>query len=143
MPDELLVVRDGRERRFVALQPDDADLRGRHELEHTRQHAEPRAQDRHERDLSPLDAPHLHRPRPAFDLDGLGFKIRRRLVGEQRGHFGCELAERLRAVAGHAHEAELVLDERVADFDDFHDGLRSLFDAGALLDTMHRMTHER
>src|SRR3546814_19451588 len=38
----------------------------------------------------------------------------------QRGDLGGQLAKGLGAVVGATHQAELVLHERVADFDDFH-----------------------
>src|SRR3546814_12321926 len=41
-------------------------------------------------------------------------------VGEQGVDFGSELAKLLGADAGAAHQAQLVLDQRVADFDDLH-----------------------
>src|SRR3546814_17011726 len=67
-----------------------------------------------------LDPAHAHRAGPAFDVGVLGLQVRSGLVGQQRGDLGGQLAKGLGAVVGATHQAELVLHERVADFDDFH-----------------------
>src|SRR5690606_31443608 len=73
-----------------------------------------------ERDLAPLDALDWNGPGPALDLHRLGFKVGGGFVGQQRGHFGSELAEGLGAVVAAPHEPELVLHQRMADLDDLH-----------------------
>ena len=117
---ELLVVADRFERPLVALQSDHADLGGGNQLEHARQHAQAGAQDRHQRHLGALDAMRLDRPGPAVDRDFLGLQVGGGFVGQQGRDLGGEFAEFLGADPGDAHQAELVLHQRVADFDDLH-----------------------
>src|SRR6185312_2604345 len=117
---ELLVVGDRLQRPLVALQAHHADLGGGDQVEHARQHAEARAQDRYDGDLGALDPLHDERAGPAFDAFLDGFQVLGGLVGEQGGHFAGQLAELLGADAGAAHQAQLVADQRVADFDDLH-----------------------
>src|SRR5690606_38362755 len=57
---------------------------------------------------------------PAFDLGILAFQVGGGLVGQQGGDLAGQLAERLGAVVGPAHQAELVLHQRMVDFDDLH-----------------------
>src|ERR1700755_1322549 len=69
---------------------------------------------------------------PTADRLALPLHLRRRLIGEEGGALGSQLAEFLRTDSGPAHEAELVLDEGVADFDDLHEvGFSSVLEAGA------------
>src|SRR5690606_41557344 len=67
---------------------------------------------------------HADRAGPALRLGVLAFQVGGGLVGEQGGDLAGQLAEGLGAVVGAAHLAELVLDQRVLDFDDLHGGLR-------------------
>ncbi|MMZ71546.1 hypothetical protein D1872_349820 [compost metagenome] len=50
----------------------------------------------------------------------LGFQVGGGLVGQQRAKFVGQFAEILGAERGVAHQADLVLHQRVAHFDDLH-----------------------
>ena len=70
--------------------------------------------------LRPLMRCTVDRPGPALDLGVLGLQVARGLVGEQGGDLAGQFAEMLGAEVGLAHQAQLVADQRVVDFDDLH-----------------------
>ena len=49
-----------------------------------------------------------------------GFEVRGRFVGQQTAHFLGQFTETLGADVAFAHQADLVLDQGVFDFNDFH-----------------------
>ena len=118
--DEIVVIGFGLQRRLVAADADHAHLRRGNQLQHAGQQAQAGTQDRHQGELAPLQAAHRHRPGPAGFLRGLQRQVRGGLHRQQRGHLGGELTEGLGAGVGAAHQAELVLDQRVAALDDLH-----------------------
>ena len=79
------------------------------------------AQDGHHRHLAPGDALHLGRAAPAIDGDVLEREVGGGLVGEQARELVGQFAEFLGRDLELAQEADLVLDQRVADVDDGHD----------------------
>ncbi|MNE13622.1 hypothetical protein D3C80_1064640 [compost metagenome] len=89
-------------------------------LEHAIHHAKTGAQDRHDGDLLALDLVNFHWPVPAIDGNFLGFEVRGRFVGQQTAHFLGQFTETLGADVAFAHQADLVLDQGVFDFNDFH-----------------------
>jgi hypothetical protein len=105
---------------LVALHTDHADLGRWDHVEHPGEHAQPGTQDRHDGDFLALDLLHLERPGPAGDALGNRFQILGRFVGEQGAHFAGQLAEFLGADTSAAHQSQLVLDQRMTDFNDFH-----------------------
>ncbi|MNS89843.1 hypothetical protein D3C72_1238680 [compost metagenome] len=105
---------------LVALQAHHAHARGRDQRQHAAEHAQPGAQDRHHGDLGAGDALHGDRAGPARQGVRLGFQVGGGLVGQQRAKFVGQFAEILGAERGVAHQADLVLHQRVAHFDDLH-----------------------
>ena len=68
------------------------------------------------------DALDRHRAAPALDARLLQRQVLGGLVGQQRTQLLGQLAEILRADVGAAHQAELVADQRVANFMHGHGG---------------------
>ena len=112
---QLHEVLDRLQRLLVAVQPDEADARARHEREHAVEHAHARAQHRADGDLLARDPLRRHLLERRLDLVRLRRHVLRRLVREQQRQLVHELAE----VDGRRllvpQVAELVLDERVRD----------------------------
>ena len=89
-------------------------------LQHPIHHAKTGAQDGHDGDLLALDLVDFHRAVPAIDGHFFGFEVRGRFVGQQTAHFLGQFTETLGADVAFAHQADLVLDQGVFDFNDFH-----------------------
>ena len=124
LADKLLEVGHRLQGLLVTRDADHADLGARHHVEHAVEHAQPGAQDGHHGDLLALDLLDLDRTGPAPDLDRLEREVLARLVSQQAGDLGSELAELLGADVAFAHQADLVAHERMADFMDGHGGFR-------------------
>ena len=112
---QLAVILDGLERLRIAVEADVADARRRDHVDDAAEHAEARAQDRHDADLLAREHLALALRDRRLDLDVLEREIARDLVRHEHGDLLEELAEILRARRLLAHERELVLDERVVD----------------------------
>ena len=110
---QLAVILDRLEGLRVAIQADVADLGCRDHLQNTLYHAETCAQDRNESDLL---AGELTLGNRGLDGDLLERQITGRLVAHQHGDLGSGLAEFLDAGGLVAHQAQLVLDQRVVHF---------------------------
>jgi hypothetical protein len=115
---ELDVVLDRLERLLVAIEADEADPGAGDEREDAVEHAHAGPQHRADRHLlarDPLDDRALER---GLDLDVLGRKVLRRLVGEQQRHLVRDLAEMDGGRVLLAQVRELVLNQRMRDLDD-------------------------
>jgi hypothetical protein len=112
---QLHEVLDRLQRLLVAVQPDEADARARHEREDAVEHAHAGAQHRADGHLLALDPLCGHLLERRLDLVRLRRHVLRRLVREQQRQLVHELAE----VDGRRllvpEVAELVLDERMRD----------------------------
>ena len=91
------------------------------------EHAQARAQDGDDGDFLASELFHLHGAAPAFDLGRAQGQVFAGLVGQQRADFAGQLAKALGAEVGAAHDAQLVADQRMADFMYGHD---VLFESG-------------
>ncbi|KAG0956432.1 hypothetical protein G6F31_012628 [Rhizopus arrhizus] len=105
---------------LITLQADHADAGGRDQRQHAAEHAQAGTQDRHHGDLGAGDALHGDRAGPAGQGVRLGVQVGGGLVGQQRAQLIGQFAEILGAECGVAHQADLVLHQRVAHFDDLH-----------------------
>ena len=131
-PGQLFEVGHGLQGFLVALQAHHADARGGDQCQHAGQHAQAGTQDGHQGDLGTGDLRHLHRARPARHGFAGQLQVGRRLVGQQRAQFGHQFAEILGVEADIPQQADLVLDEGVADFDGLHGEGRAAGGAGSL-----------
>ena len=84
------------------------------------QHTQARTQDGHNGDLAACDLVHLSGTAPALDDRLLQREVGRSLVSQQARDLAGELAELLGRDLGFTHQADLVLDQGVFDFDDGH-----------------------
>ena len=105
---------------FVAAQSDDADRRRRQQRLHAGQEAEAGAQDRHQGQFLAADVLHLQWARPGLHRHRLGGQVAGGFEGQQRGDLAGQLAEMHRVGGDVAQLAELVADQRMVDFHDFH-----------------------
>jgi hypothetical protein len=110
---DLEVVVHGLERVVIAVQSDVADARRGDEAQHPLHHPQPRAQDRHERQLLPADAPPRRRLERRLHRHGLERQLARRLVRHQHRELVDELLEDLRRRPTVAQQRQLVLHERM------------------------------
>src|ERR1041385_6639690 len=109
----LEVIVDGLERLVAAVKTDVPPEGGRDQLRNPFDHAEPGAQDRHERELLPRDLTAHRFLERRFDLDRLERQVLRDLVRHQHRDLVDELLEVTRAGAFVAQDRELVLDQRM------------------------------
>ena len=98
---------------MIAIEPDVADARAGHQAVDPLDHAEPRAQNRDERQLLPADAA-THGPlERRVDDRLLEREVARRLVRHEHRDLVDQLLEDLRRSFAIAQNAQLVLDERM------------------------------
>ena len=107
------VVLNRLERLLVPVHPHEPDPRARDQRERSLEHADARAQHGADGDLLAGDPLGLHRLERSLDLDRLGGKVLRRLVGEEQRELVDELAEVDGRSVLVSKIGQLVLDERV------------------------------
>ncbi|CAH2030098.1 protein of unknown function [Trichlorobacter ammonificans] len=117
---EFFVVGDRFQRLLVAVESHHADPGAGDHVQDAVHHPQAGTQDRHYRDLLPLDLPDLDRPGPAGDGDGLGLQVLGCLVGQQPRDFGGQFAALLGAQIRFAQQTDFMLDQGVLDFVDGH-----------------------
>src|SRR5207245_530684 len=99
----------------VPVESDVSHPRRRDELCDPLHHAEPRPEDRHQRQLLPRDLASAHPLERSLDLHWLGRQVLGGLVRHQHGDLAHELLEVARAGLPIAEDRELVLDERMVE----------------------------
>ena len=113
---QLAVILDRLQGFRIAVQADVADLGSRDHFQHAVHHAEAGAQDRHQRDLLARDYLHTRIRHRGLDRDFLERQVAGRLVAHQHGDLTGRFAEFLDAGGLVAHQAELMLDQRMIHF---------------------------
>src|SRR5262249_13430679 len=111
----LEVVLDGGERLGVAVKSDVSDARARDQTKDAVEDAGACAQDRDQHDLLAIEHGNRRARQRRLHRDLMRRHVTRDFVGEQLTHLGQQIAECRRARALHAHEAELVLYQRMID----------------------------
>ncbi len=111
----LEVVLDGDQRLGIAIQAHVTDPCAGQQAEHAVQDADARPQDRDQHDLLAVQHGRGHAGQRRVDGHRVRAHVPRHLVGQQHADLGEEIAERRCARALHAHQAELVLYQRMVD----------------------------
>ena len=113
---QLAVIFDRLHRVRIAVHAHVTDLGSRDHFEHAFYHAKTGAQDGNQRDL--LAGNHMHTCicQRGFDGDFLERQVAGCLIAHQHGDFAGRFAELLYASGFIAHQAELMLDQRVIHF---------------------------
>lgn len=117
---QLAVVLDRLQRLRVAVHADVADAGRRDHVDDAVEHAEAGAQDRHDADFLAGEHLLLALANRRLDLDFLEREVARDLISHEHRDFLEQLAEVLRARLLHAHDRELMLDQRMVDDVDVH-----------------------
>ncbi len=118
--DDLLEIGNRLQGLFIAVDTDHADAGARHVLQHAIHHAKAGTQDGYDGYLLAFDLVNFYWPIPAIDDNLLGFEVRGRFIGQQTAHFFGQFTETLGADIAFTHQTDLVFDQGVFDFNDFH-----------------------